>query len=289
MSMSIVERARQAKAATEEKLSRGGGGFSRIQFWKPENGSNTVRLMPPYKGAAAGEFWREVAQHWNVSEDQKGPVLCPKKTPGLDGDCPICNFVQELQADKTDLEARKLAKDLRAKSAYLINLVDNRDPVYTAQDVAEFTTASPDTECPFEVGDVKVKVFAAGIMIFDSILGLISESGKDITDVSDKGRYIIIKKIPNKDRFKTRYEVYADLDMSSFDLGETKLPVLTEVGFLKSYEEMMELLSTGGHSAKKALPSGDKKALAAPKEEAPPATSGSAEQLAAEMRAALGD
>lgn len=241
----LIEKARQAKQRTEEKLSRGGG--SGASFWKPAAGENKVRIMPPWAddGEFVGQAWREVAQHWNVSEDQKGPVLCPRNTPDLEGECPICDFVAELKQNKADVNAQALVKEIRAKTTYLLNVVDMKDPVYTAQDVAEQKKNAPNRECPFEVGDTKVQIYACPTTIFDQILGIITSSGKDITQL-DGGRTLVITKYPNKDRFKTRYTCQPDLDPSTMELTEgTQLPELDKTGFTMKYEDMVDLLHSG--------------------------------------------
>lgn len=255
----IVERARQTKKKIDEKLSRGGGGGAR--FWRPEAGENKIRIMPSWatEGDFTQQFWREVSQHWNVTEAQKGPILCPKQTPDLAGACPICEFVDELKQDKTDLEKQKLAKDLKAKTAYLLNVVVLQDPEYTVQDVVEYKKANPDRECPFEAGQPKVQIYACPVSLFGQILGLIESSGQDITSLgADTGRDVTIKKIPNKDRFKTRYEVYPSFNASAFESeNPVVLPELTQVGFQMDYDKMLDLLSAGrGADFASAIPSG---------------------------------
>lgn len=272
---SVLDKVNKAKAAAEERLSRGGG--PRAQFWKPKNGDNTVRIMPPWLNPAhdtdyavpeklefyEGQFWRQVAQHWNVSEDQKGPILCPKETPGLEGDCPICEFVAQLKADKSDVQGQALVKEIRAKTTYLLNVVDSTDSVYTADDVAEWTKSRPDNDCPFQPGDSKVKLYAAPLTVYDAILGLITTSGRDITRL-DKGRNIVITRHPNKNPIKTRYTVVPEFDDSGFELrGE--LPALHQQGFLMDYDKMLDLLQDGvGGNFVQALPEGTSEPTSAP-------------------------
>lgn len=240
--MSLIDKVRQAKARTEEKLSRGGG--SGAQFWRPANGENRIRIMPSWTDEGE-EFWREVSQHWNLAEDQKGPVLCPKNTPDMDGACPVCELVEELRQDKSNLEAQALVKDIRAKTTYLLNIVDMKDPVYTANDVAEHKKNNPDRECPFEPGEAKVQIYACPTTIFDNILGIISSSGKDITHLGT-GRNLIITKFPNKDRFKTRYTCQPELDPTEAQVAPgTKFPELDKVGYAMEYEALLELLNKG--------------------------------------------
>jgi hypothetical protein len=243
----VLDKVRAAKKKTEERLSRGGGSGG-AKFWRPEAGENKIRIMPAWdedeKSFFANQFWREVAQHWRVSDDQKGPILCPKVTPGLEGDCPICEFVDELKADKTNVDGQRLAKDLKAKTAYLLSIVVLKDPVYTAQDVAEFKQSNPERDCPYEAGQTKVQIYACPVTVMDDIFGLMGSAGADITALAD-GRELTIKKIPNKDPMKTRYQVYPAFQASAFDDSNLKLPALDQVGFQMEYDKMLELLQGG--------------------------------------------
>jgi len=242
----VLAKVAAAKAAAEERLARTGGG-ARAQFWKPKAGQNHIRIMPAWTDKEeeyADQFWREVAQHWNVSSEQKGPILCPLKTPGLNGPCPICEFVNELKKDKTNVQAKALVKDIRAKTTYLLNVVDAKDPEYTAEDVATWTQANPGEEAPYAAGDAKIQVYAAPLTVYDMILGMITTGGRDITKLED-GRGIIVTKFPAKDPKMTRYQVNCDMDPSAYNPGETEFPQLHQVGFTMSYEEMLATLHEG--------------------------------------------
>jgi hypothetical protein len=270
--MSLLDKVKEQKTRTEEQLSRGGARSS-AKFWRPELGNNKVRVMPQWDVSCDEQFWREVAQHWNVSADQRGPVLCPKETPDLDGDCAICELVQSLRQDKANTEAQKLAKEFRAKKTYFLNIVAEGDPVYTAADVAEFKQSRPDTDVPFSVGDPKVQIYACPLTIFDNLLGIIHSSGKDITDLHE-GRGIRISK--SGAGIKTRYEVYPDLDASDTGFSDTiELPALDKVGFTLDRAGMLTLLD-GGRAADYAssLPGASASLPAPAPSSAPPAASG---------------
>jgi hypothetical protein len=241
--MSIFDIVDAQKKRTEEQLARGGGRSS-AKFWKPEDGDNNIRIMPQWNANLGGQFWREVAQHWNVEENQRGPILCPKNTPDLEGECPICELVATLRLDKSNVEAQRYMKDIKAKKTYLLNIVDLKNPVYTAQDVAEFTQSRPDEEPTFKVGDPKINIYACPITIFDLILGIINTQRADITDL-ETGRNVRLRKLPNKDRLKTRYEVYPDFEKSAAGFTDPALPALDQVGFQLDYSGMVEVLGRG--------------------------------------------
>lgn len=214
------------------------------KFFKVSDGDNRVRVLTGWteEGMFAGQFWREVAQHWNVSPDAKGPVLCTKRTPGLDGDCPICDFLEQLKNDNLDdIAAQELVKDLRAKTAYLLNIVDTVDPTYTVKDVSEFKKAKPDADLPFEVGDIKVQVYPATVSVFNQILSTIRSNEADITD-PESGHDIVITK--SGKGMNTRYTTNVVIKKSSAPAGADPHN-LEGVGYVMEKEAMLELLASG--------------------------------------------
>ena len=85
------------------------GGDKRNFFWKPQDGEQTLRIVPDPDGDPFKEFWF----HYGVA-DEPG-FLCPKKNHG--DECPVCKFVSELYSTK-DEEDRKMANQLRAKQRF---------------------------------------------------------------------------------------------------------------------------------------------------------------------------
>ncbi len=262
-----------ARRALEEKKAQSGD-FQSVKFLKLNAGANLLRICPPWtnEGQFAGDFYREVAQHWNYDEEQKAPLLCPNKTPDIKEACPICEFIDELRADKTNVEAQQLAKDLRAKTTWFLNVVNVKDPVYTAADVAEAKQAKPDAEPSFKAGDLKVQVFAPGPTIFNGILNVIIENKLDITN-PETGHNITITK--SGKGLNTDYSVtpqIAPSKLEGFD-HNTKLNDLGVVGFRQDYTELLAKLTAGkggefkGTTKAMTAPKGAKAALKAPVEE----------------------
>ncbi|NJL54174.1 hypothetical protein HC928_02660 [bacterium] len=283
-----IEKLRKAQQELQARMARGGGSPS-LKFWRPSEGANTVRILPAWTqdGPLAGQFWREVHQHWNLVEDS-GPVLCPKKTPyaSEDKECPICDLVDELRDRKTDVQAQELLKNIRAKVAYLMSIIDMRDAAYTAKDVAEWSKDRPGQECPFSVGDPKVRCYAATTTISEQIFGIITSNGMDITD-RFTGHNIILTKIGNKDRLKTRYTVTPDLKATKAPIPEDfQLPDLSAIGQVKPFDELMKLLSESSASSFLALPSGS--GADSDSNSAWGLGSDDGDDLAARMRAQLG-
>jgi hypothetical protein len=200
-----IEKLKKQAAELQARMARGGGG-PKLDFWKAKEGANRIRILPAWTsdGPHAGDFYREVFQHWKLSE--KGPVMCTKHTPHLfnadgtpvDKDCPICTLVEELRADKTNVKAQQLVRDIRAKSAFLMSIVDMEDKSYTAKDVANWKKENPEKDVPFEAGDVKVQCFAASSTIAESIINIIIANGMDITNLTE-GHNVVITKVGNPD------------------------------------------------------------------------------------------
>ena len=246
-----------ARKALEDRRSSNSD-FQTVMFWKPKLGQNKVRILPPWtsEGPHAGAFWREVAQHWNVSEDMKGPVLCPNKTPDIKDACPICEFITELKSDKKNVAAQELAKEIRAKTSWFLNLVDLSDSIYTAADVAEAKQARPDEEVGFAAGDLKVQVYAAGPTVFNNIVTIISENNLDIT-LPEKGHNLTITK--SGKGLNTEYNVTIMITPTALEgwTPATKVNDLSQVGYVQEYSKILELLSEGkARDFMKGLPSG---------------------------------
>lgn len=238
-----MSKLQQQKAKLAQELSRGSGRSAK--FWRPAPGNNVIRIMPSWttEEPYAGQFWREVSQHWGVSEDQKGPILCPLTTPGIDGECPVCAFVEELKKDKMNASSGQLAKELRAKKAFLTNVVVDSDPVYNAQDVAEYSQKRPDSDVPFEAGDPKIQVYACPKTIFDQILTIIMDNDQDITDLA-LGNDITINK--SGAGLTTRYTVTPKMKPSVSDVAaDAEFPALDRVGYVMDFDAMTALLVEG--------------------------------------------
>lgn len=236
-----IEKLKKAQAEVQARMARGGG--PSMKFWRPKEGVNRLRVLPPWTetGIHAGAFWREVWQHWNVSEEG-GPILCSKKTAGAEEqDCPVCELVDRLKGSKSDVKAQELAKTMRAKVAYLMSVIDLAEPTYSAKDVADWKKERPDSDCTFAAGDAKVQVYAATTTIYEAIANIVINNNLDITNLAE-GHNIILTKTGNKDPMKTRYSCSPDLRPSAAPLpADYVLPDLAQVGRFKSYEDVSKL------------------------------------------------
>ena len=170
-----------------------------------------------------------------------------------------------------------------SKKTFLINIVDKADPVYTANDVAEYKKERPQGDVPFSVGDPKVQIYACPVTVMDFIFGIVHNAGENIAHYSE-GRDIRIKKIPNKNRILTQYQVYPELKVTPAGVSEDlELPNLADVGFTLDYDGLVGLLESGrAADFAGALPGGSSNSL-------PASTEGSAEEVAAQPEVSADD
>ena len=95
------------KAKLAALKGNGGGGTS--VFWKPQEGEQTIRIVP----TEDGDPFKDYYFHYNVGANSG--FLCPKKNFG--DDCPICSFVRALYDEGTE-ESVKMAKSLTARQRF---------------------------------------------------------------------------------------------------------------------------------------------------------------------------
>ena len=108
-------------AAVLEKLQKyretklkSNSGYFRLESGKPK----TVRVLPPKE--ADEFFFKEMATHRVKGKSH----VCPKITN--DDPCPFCELQEELYASKNK-EDRALAKKIRPRRKWIINLIDRGD------------------------------------------------------------------------------------------------------------------------------------------------------------------
>ena len=128
-------------------------------FWRPKEGTQTIRIVPTQDGDPFKDYWF----HYNLGPDQKGGLLCPKKNHG--DDCPICNFKDELWQEfneTQDQDIRNKAKDLTPRQRFF-------SPVLVRGEESE-----------------GIRIWGYGKEAYTSLLNLVlnPEYG-DITDIED--------------------------------------------------------------------------------------------------------
>ena len=93
------------KAKRDALENRGG----KSVFWRPEDGEQTIRLVPTSDGDPFKEFWF----HYNLGKNPG--FLSPKKNFGEDD--PLNDFVRQLYNEGTD-DSIKMAKSLSARQRF---------------------------------------------------------------------------------------------------------------------------------------------------------------------------
>lgn len=271
----------------------------RVNFWRPKSGKNTIRILPAWasEGEFEGQFWFEVFQHWNISTDSKAPVLCTEKTSGHNTPCPVCAAIKDLwnQADTTTdpvrkLELTELAKSFKAKSATLLSIVDLNDATYTAEDLAKEQEHRPGEDAPFEVGELKIQLYAAGPSVFNLVRDTIIENELDVTDPKKGNDFSIEKKGSG---FDTTYNVVPKMKASALKgySPDMVLPALNNFIRVLEVEKIEAYLAA---SIPTQLSGSSKAAVASLPEDALPESFGGAgdaddgEDLAAKLKGALG-
>ena len=180
------------KQEEQKAAARASGGQRYLD--KLQVGENPLRILPPWtdEGPNANDFCREIYQHWGVDPNNpKAPVTCPKRTHGLDGECPICDYVQALRKTGDPGDAERAAK-IMAKVRYYSNVIDLNDPVFTQKDLDEAKAAG--REVKFSVGDTKVKIWRYGASIYKGILDYFSTLKTDITDLQSGRDVVVMRK-----------------------------------------------------------------------------------------------
>lgn len=178
---SNLERLKQAFASSKET---GGGSYN---WWRPGWGDNIVRVLPPID--PDGLFYHETARH-RVNEEW---FYCLKfdidPETGRGKKCPICEARTRLFRSG-DEDLIKVAKDIKAKKQYLMNIVDRK-----ADD--------PET----------VHVYATGIKLWNKMVTTMIDDDIDITDIEEGFDFLIKKEegpktdigqFPNYDNSKAK-------------------------------------------------------------------------------------
>lgn len=88
---------------------RGDGNNRKDLFWRPQDGEQTIRIVPTSDGDPFKDYWF----HYNLGTNPG--FLSPKKNFG--DDCPLDNFVRELFNEGTE-DSIKMAKNLMARQRF---------------------------------------------------------------------------------------------------------------------------------------------------------------------------
>jgi len=89
-------------------------GQTKSVFWRPEDGEQTIRIVPTADGDPFKEYWF----HYNLGKN--AGFLSPKKNFGEDD--PLNDFVRQLYKDGSD-ESIKMAKSLSARQRFFAPVI----------------------------------------------------------------------------------------------------------------------------------------------------------------------
>ena len=94
-------------------------------FLKMQDGSNVIRIIPPFKGQSLP--WVEVHQHFVKFPDQQKPVVfnCPKLMGG--GSCPACDKAEQLSLSGNPND-QKNAKEFEPGYRAFCYAVNRKEP-----------------------------------------------------------------------------------------------------------------------------------------------------------------
>ncbi len=122
-------------------------------FWRPQDGEQTIRILPTPDGDPFKEFWF----HYNLGNNPG--FLSPKKNFGED--CPLDSFIRELFNDGTE-DSIKMAKSLMARQRFFSPVIVRGEE------------------------DKGVRIWGYGKMAYQELLSLVlNPDYGDITDVEE--------------------------------------------------------------------------------------------------------
>lgn len=181
--MSTSSSSRDERLFTVERDSKTGNGFAIVRFMPP----------PPNEPSS---FVKLVNHNFNYN----GKYLnenCPKHTPGMKGDCPICESNRELWA--TEIKANQAISSLRKlKTSYFMNVYIVKNP------------ANPELEG-------RVMLYRCGVKIFEKIENARKEKYAGDTNIiepfdlfDDGANFRIVVKTVKDSKNNRDYPDYAD-------------------------------------------------------------------------------
>jgi len=196
---SMLDKIRDEQARIAKK-KESQGGFEKVDWYKPEEGDNLIRILPAAK--ADDLPFKVVHLHYISIKKRDGgivngiPVRCHED---FGEECPLCSAVRELYTG-TDKQ-KETAKQIRAREVYLYNIINFKDR--------------------------KVQPYAAGITVHEEILTYAGDVGLGIFGEDGGHNWKVTKKIdPRKPKnLGIKYSVRMDIKESDIP---SKLKVLLE-------------------------------------------------------------
>jgi len=181
------------------------------QFWSPKEGTNEIRILPPY--GESGYFFREVDMHFGVGQRNESFVC----TRAEGGKCYACDKLEELRSSE-DPKKVNLARKFVPRHRVLYNIVDLAEP------------------------SKGVRIFSSGVSIFKDILSYFADP--DWGDLTDPEEGYNLKIIREGTGLDTSYRVQARKNPSPIADPEwlSQLHDLDSVVQLLPYERQQEIV-----------------------------------------------
>lgn len=161
-------------AALRDKIKNQDYSGSGAGFWSPEQGANTIRILPEV--GDMDFFFQPVGRHY-FPPDGKKNCYCPHFTSEGELPCPVCELVEDLYkaGDK------ELAGQLRVRKQWWMNVINRKDEKSGPQ------------------------IFTPGQTVFTAIGAFINDPDYgDILDLED-GLDIIVER--EGEKLQTEYQV----------------------------------------------------------------------------------
>lgn len=205
-----------------------GKGTQQTKFWKPQNGTQTIRILPTEDGDPFKSFFF----HYGLNNES---VMCPKHNFGEE--CAVCDFVSKLYNDG-DEESRQMATKLVRKQRFfspvLVRGEENEGPRVwgyskTVYQTLLETVLNPDYGdiTDLETGvDIDLRYEkVAGKMYPETSLSFKRKSSTMCSDMTDEQCEDVMNNVPDFDKIhkrRTSEEVSALLESFLSGDGEEK-------------------------------------------------------------------
>jgi hypothetical protein len=118
--MAKEDKAKKYYPADTEKMQKKLEELGSGSFFKPKEGKNVIRILPPW--SKAGTWYKEATLHYVSAGEEKIKAYPCLKMYGKE--CPVCNKSEELASGGD--EDQKIAERLRPRTKYYANIIDRK-------------------------------------------------------------------------------------------------------------------------------------------------------------------
>ena len=251
---SLLDRLKKKAVETQRrKEEREESKFSRVNFFKPQRGKSTLRILPHWADPDDSFFFVPKAVHYlpMKKNDGSGVFNAPMKCQAIDFDnpeaetdiskCPACMMRKRaLRAyDKADgkkqkIVLKRIADDLRVTERYLYNVIDYDDD-------------SP-----------AIKVWATPRSVHEVVMGYVPDLDSEFWDLKNGRDWRLTKKVdPKRGAFGVSYTILPGINETAVarDLRESMkedmadLDAVWEENGLEEMKKSLKLIKLPGSKA----------------------------------------